>query len=406
MARLTILPTETDAVSHGKTDSTRPEPQASTPPPTHASEPISLNAHPDNTIQPDPSPQGNHTGDHTRADATSCNQTSSTGTITFIARTDEDLIAALQLISDSVAQQHQIAARALLTHPAYWSFLLLTIPYFYVEWYHDTSDWPFIIVTWVGVLMSTMAVIKWVVRGYLDAAERVGRWSWLYGDQWVRNRFGRSMSLDSQTTRGNGLSNARVDCDPDFKIDYVFVTKEQDKIIAALVIRMTKTWTLNSNPTPHTLNPSTRKTQTTHLQKKALIRAWTVEQRYRGKGIGTALLRFVVRWCVDNEIDGPEFSESHVHSLRLLPEFLNRQMNLFDRRAREKVFWETRHYVSVKELQRELDEGKRVETRYPGKDGVDVGDWVSPGPGPRGVLSPRKRVQMSRAITRQILKGD
>lgn len=276
-----------------------------------------------------------------------------------------------------------------------------------MEWYHDTSDWPLIIVIWVGVFMATLAVIKWVVRGYLDAAERVGRWSWLYGDQWIRNRFGRRMSLDSpQTLRGKGLSNTRADRDPDFKTDYVFVTKLQDKTVAALVIRMANTWILNPHPTRHPLNTSIRNTRSNHLQKKALIRAWTVEQRYRGKGIGLALLRFVVRWCVDNEIDGPEFSDSHAHSLRLLPESLNKQMDLLDRRASGKAFWEIQHYVSVKRLQRELDEEKGVAIKYPGKDAVDVGDWVSPGPGPRGVLSPRKRVQMSRAITRQILKGD
>lgn len=436
MARLTSLPdTEPDPVDPGTTDSTRPEPRASTPPTSNATPPTTSKDNP-----PDDTNQSNHSIQPSNTPIVNVPSTLTTPSappptesITYIARSDQDLIAALRLISDSVAQQRQLAAKALLTHPVYWSCLLLTIPYFYVEWYHDSSDWPLIIVVWVGTFTATLAVIKWIVHGYLDAAERVGRWSWLYGDQWLRNRFGWGMNLNLNLHLGAQeqaknhetepqippVKTARVNRDLDFKTDYVFVTKLGDCIIAALVVRLKSTWALSpiatATATPHPLKAPAPGLKGDRLQKKAIIRAWTVERPYRRNGVGIALLRFVVRWCLDNGTEGPEFAESHAHSLRLLPDCMNKEMDALDRRARETLYWEIQHYVSVRGWQVEEEgvkgdalgsaEKKECVARQ-GEGGLGVGDWFGPGSGPRAIISPKKRVQMSRAITRQILKGE
>lgn len=340
MARLTVVPTAEAIADPCKPNTTRPEPQPSTPLTSNASPSAAENDQPGSSQTssraiPTPSPGQSFTLDNNEHPETNLAETT-----TFIARTDNDLIAALRLISDTVAQQHQLAARAILLNPCYWAAVLLPLPYFYVEWRHNSPDWSMLIVLWTCIIMGSLVVVRCLVHGYLNAAEQVGRWSWLYGDQWIRNRFGRSARQHTSGLRRKRLPSGRVDSDPDFKTDYVFVTKLEEKIIAALVVRMTNTWELN----PY--KSFVFKGRRHHLQKKAFIRAWAVEQRYRGQGIGIALLRFVVRWCVDNEIEGPAFADDHAHSLRMLPRAVTPEMDLLDRRARTTLYWEIQHYTS------------------------------------------------------------
>lgn len=82
----------------------------------------------------------------------------------------------------------------------------------------------------------------------------------------------------------------------------------------------------------------------TYHRKKLCIRARTVVRRYRGQGIGRALLRFVVRWALDNDLDFIFFDDNHAHSLRVLPAFLNRKMDKLDARAKDTLYWEVKHY--------------------------------------------------------------
>lgn len=405
MARLTLMPGDPS------TDPPRPEPQ---PPAPQA--PLSEHRIHNSKAEQECSWDDQVTLAHSPSYTTTIppKESTLTETTTYIAHADDDLIAALQLISDTVAQQRQLAAGALLSHWLYWTIIALPLPYFYVEWYHDTSDWAIILVVWAGIFMATMAVSKFLTRGYLDAAERVGRWSWLYGDQWIRNRFGRTLKAagGGSSGRPKRLSSARVDTDPDFKTDFVFVTKINERITAALVLRLTNTWELN--PTRSLIFSG----KGDKLQKKAFIRAWAVERQLRGNGIGIALLRFVVRWCLDNGIDGPEFSDAHAHSLRLLPVWITPKMERNDLRARERLYWEIQHYNTP--WWKEQREGRKVSKgKSPSQNGLQVqqGGIASceydysfeDGNGSettfQGIFSPRRKVEMSRAITKKILSG-
>lgn len=414
MARLTVIPTAEAIADPCKTNTTRPEPQPPTPLP-HTSNASPSTAENDKLDQPGSSQTSSSvmptpsSSQFSILDNTS-HHSDHAETTTFIARTDDDLIAALRLISDTVAQQHQLAARAILLNPYYWAIVLLPLPYSYVEWRHNSPDWSMLLVLWTCILTASVMLVKCLVHGYLNAAEQVGRWSWLYGDQWIKNRFGTSVRKRGSWPRAKRLSGERVDTDPDFKTDCVFVTKLGGKVIAALVVRMTSTWELN----PY--RPFVFKGRRDHLQRKAVIRAWAVEQRYRGLGVGIALLRFVVRWCVDNEIGGPEFADDHAHSLRLLPRRITPEMDLLDRRARTTLYWEIQHYNSSVgddgrgermpdgDSRRKLKE-KQKSACHDGL-GVETNGGAVSSPRFERLFSTRRQDQMSRDITKQILRED
>lgn len=344
MARPAVIP----ASQQGRTvvsavrDTTRPEPNPSkrsyqdastqSPPPECGNTTVMQNK-PEQPVNPTPCTSNESQSSTVKATEGNSRPPSpeTDETTTYIARTDSDLIPALQLISDSVAQQRQLAARYFILHPIVWAPMLLSIPYLLVGRAHDSSDWLVIVITMACIMIFIMTVVKIVVNGYLEAAERVGRWSWLYGDRWIQNRFRKTRQAE-QSLGWNALST---------KVDYVFSTRFGEEVIAAIVIRIVDTW----DPDPDK-DERSRSTEfgSTYLRKKICIRAWTVKQRYRRQGVGLALLRFVIRWALDSDLEYVVFADDHAHSLRVLPTFLNKKMDKQDARARDTLYWEMKHY--------------------------------------------------------------
>ncbi|KAK4893082.1 hypothetical protein LTR28_002228, partial [Elasticomyces elasticus] len=159
------------------------------------------------------------------------------------AASEEEKIAALKLVADSIAQQRQAASRALIFHPAnlsaFVALLALTAQYLYT----DTTSWPLILTTWAGLSMATLAGVRWLTAAYIFRAEDIS-WAWL------------------------GASSD------------VLVTKFGDEVIGALVLG----WAGGE--------------QRAGRRKKSWrgdVRAWTVRLRYRGKGVGRALLEDAVQ---------------------------------------------------------------------------------------------------------------
>ncbi|KAJ6115331.1 hypothetical protein N7486_001109 [Penicillium sp. IBT 16267x] len=103
------------------------------------------------------------------------------------ASTEQDLIASLHLIADSIAQQRQVAAKSILHSGFYWSILVIIFEYLYRILWHTPADWIMILLLWICCVIATLSGIKMWTGGYLDEAERVGRWSWLFGSRWVSN---------------------------------------------------------------------------------------------------------------------------------------------------------------------------------------------------------------------------
>lgn len=104
---------------------------------------------------------------------------------TTSATSEQDLVASLHLIADSIAQQRQVAAKSILHSGFYWSILVIVFEYLYRVLWHTSADWIMILLLWVCFVIATLSGIKMWTGGYLDEAERVGRWSWLFGNRWA-----------------------------------------------------------------------------------------------------------------------------------------------------------------------------------------------------------------------------
>lgn len=186
---------------------------------------------------------------------------------THPATTNAQKVAALRLIADSIAQQRQVASRALITHPLPLSvtFLLLALLAQYVSL-------PLMLTTSAGIVMALLVAVRGATGGYLVAAEEIG-WKWL--------EDGNSGEDDGSKGKGKGGGET-----------IVLVTVWGDEVIGALAMRVLK------------------------REKRALVRAWTVGLKYRGKGVGKALLEEGVRLAMTGRgCRGVEFEEVHASKL-------------------------------------------------------------------------------------------
>lgn len=177
---------------------------------------------------------------------------------TFTAESEDDKVAALKLIADSVAQQRQTASSILIFNPVNLAVLavVLAIAAQLTKAGH-AGVWR-VFTTWIGLVMAYLVAIRMFTKGYLDLAEQIN-WNWLDEDRLLVTRFG-------------------------------------DEIIGALVLG----WT-----------PGDKKGSRRAKVGRGLIRGWTVRLKYRGKGVGTGLLEEAVQIVNEKGGDGIDFAEEH-----------------------------------------------------------------------------------------------
>lgn len=84
----------------------------------------------------------------------------------------------------------------------------------------------------------------------------------------------------------------------------------------------------------HTANANANAYVTGNTKTKGTIRAWTVRQKYRRKGVGGALLEEAVKLGREKGWSGPVFADDHANSARVLPELFNAGFEARERRAR------------------------------------------------------------------------
>lgn len=176
----------------------------------------------------------------------------------YVARTEADKTDALRLVADSIAQMRQAANRALIFHPLNLA-LVVGVMSMFARWvYEARRDWSLVGTSCAGVLVAWLAGCRWCTQGYLRAAEQVD-WDW---------------------TRGAD----------------VLVTKFGDEVIGAVLVE----WVSGES--------------SRQKRKKAWrgeIRAWTVRLKYRGKGVGAALLEDAVKEARKKSAESLEFAEDH-----------------------------------------------------------------------------------------------
>lgn len=177
---------------------------------------------------------------------------------TYIAEEEEEQVAALKLVADSVAQQRQAANSALIFHPLNLAIAVAVISLVARNVYEWKKDAIIAGSTCSGIIMIGLALCRYATQGYLHRAETIN-WQWLG---------------DSAT---------------------IFITKFGDEIMGTVIVD----WVPEDSR---------------NRRKKAWrgeIKGWAVRLKYRGKGVGSALLDDAVKEFRKKGADTIEFSEDH-----------------------------------------------------------------------------------------------
>lgn len=172
---------------------------------------------------------------------------------TYVATSPDEKVAALKLIADSIAQQRQVASRAVIYHPLSVSIAIAILAVMGQYFYTGPSSLALIGTTFLGVLMALLISVRWLAGPYLELAERIG-WKWLGESEFLVTKFG-------------------------------------EDVIGTLVFDIKR---------------EGRK------RKKGVLRAWTVRMRERGRGVGRGLLEEAVRILISEKgCDGAVWEEGN-----------------------------------------------------------------------------------------------
>ncbi|KAI4220792.1 MAG: hypothetical protein L6R36_007367 [Xanthoria steineri] len=251
---------------------------------------------------------------------------------TYATTTQSDRTSALHLVADSIAQQRQSSSFSLITHPYPLSLTILILGI--LSQYLDFATFA---TTAAGVIMILLLGVRMMTGGYIPLAETIN-FTWLDGPAGLRvggkKGHGRSPSggasgnVDpaplTKTNSGNVISagggngkrsrnNSNSSSRGEAKDveNMVIVSKwGEEEIIGALVVRVSR------------------------KEKKAVIRAWTVKLRYRGKGVGRGLLEECVRVAKEKGCGRVEFEREHANSHKVLPDIFNKGFERREKRAK------------------------------------------------------------------------
>ncbi|KAL8677322.1 MAG: hypothetical protein Q9186_006234 [Xanthomendoza sp. 1 TL-2023] len=269
---------------------------------------------------------------------------------TYPTTTPSEKASALRLIADSIAQQRQSTSFALITHPYPLSLIILLLGV--LSQYFDFATFA---TTAGGIVMILLLAVRMVTGGYIGLAETIN-FGWLEGSA-GGHRGGGKKGHGRSPSGGGSSSSGNVDPAPlttkmnsgsnnnnnnnnnnttgrrsrnnsnsstrsggsggwgDVKdVENVVIVSKwgEDEIIGALVMRVSR------------------------KEKKAVVRAWTVKLRYRGKGVGRGLLEEGVRVACGGERGcmGVEFERGHANSHKVLPDVFNKGFERREKRAK------------------------------------------------------------------------
>lgn len=190
---------------------------------------------------------------------------------------------AMRLVTDSIAQQRQVASFSVIVHPACLTGLVAGCASIYRL--HAKRDFGTALIMMCGLAIAYLAAVRLLTANYIRLAENL-KWK-----QWVAN--------------------------PDGNDDYILAARFGEEIIATVVLRITKA------PAAST----TKKTRPSSFKGgSGVIRAWTTKYKYRNKGIGGDMLRLAV--LTTRSKCGHDarvaFDPEHANSARPLHDMFNR----------------------------------------------------------------------------------
>ncbi|KAI1386504.1 uncharacterized protein F4822DRAFT_318741 [Hypoxylon trugodes] len=214
--------------------------------------------------------------------------------LSISALSDEtDKVDALNLVTDSIAQQRQSSSYSLVFHPYLLAVLAVALGITYQYSWRVKRDLGMAFMLHSGVVMIYLLTIRYFTGQYIQVAESM-KWSWMVSE--------------------------------DGEEDTVVGVRFGKDLIGALVLR------LEQNPS---LAGKRRSRGSALKGGKGIIRAWTVKMRYRGKGVGADLLHEAVK--VTRERCGKDaevgFAKEHANSTMVLPEVFNGALRKDEQRA-------------------------------------------------------------------------
>lgn len=175
----------------------------------------------------------------------------------YIATDAEEKTRALKLVADSVAQMRQTASRILIFHPlnmaVFFAFIAVVGNFVYSM---RTGSYGIVFTTSAGLIMGGLVSVRWATSGYIHAAEAI------------------NISL---------LDGADV-----------LVTKFGDEVIGTVIVG----W-------------EAAESRGKRRKWRAEIRGWAVRIRYRGKGVGAALLEDAVALAKSKGAESIDFAADH-----------------------------------------------------------------------------------------------
>ncbi|KAG5927633.1 hypothetical protein E4U42_002000 [Claviceps africana] len=212
-------------------------------------------------------------------------------TLTFRVLTSEpEKQDAMRLVTDSIAQQRQVASFSVIAHPACLTGLVAGCASIYRL--HAQRDFGTTLIMMCGLVLAYLAAVRLLTANYIRLAESL-KWK-----QWIAGPGGND--------------------------DHILAARFGDEIIGTLVLRIM---------TP--ASSAKRATSSSVEGGSGVIRAWTTRYKYRNKGIGGDMLRLAVLTtrskCGGNA--PVTFDPEHANSARPLHDMFNRPFARREERA-------------------------------------------------------------------------
>lgn len=200
--------------------------------------------------------------------------------VTTTLTAEEDKVAALKLVADSIAQQRQYASRLLIFHPVIIAVYIGILAVINQYLWKSRGELGVVLTTTAGITMAGLVAVRSYTAPYIHTAEA---FNWNFA-----------------THEGEE--------------DIIIGSRYGDEIIGATILRLERSGGTGG-----------KRKKGFKTGGEALIRAWAVRIRYRGKGVGTELLEEAIR--VSREKLGNSakigFAAEHANSTMVLPEFFN-----------------------------------------------------------------------------------
>ena len=197
-----------------------------------------------------------------------------------ILTNEDDRCDALHLVTDSIAQQRQLAAISVIFHPTVFSALIASLA---AVWAYAPGEPEAKLISACGLVITFLVAVRMLTAEYIQAAEDFNWKDFITGPEGE---------------------------------DLVFGARFGDSIIGTVVLRV------QSDKKENTCTAS--------------IRAWTTKMRYRGRGVGGDLLRLAVanakRVSTNSVVI---FDPKHANSLLPLHSTFNRAFISRDEKARK-----------------------------------------------------------------------